>query len=60
VVNPSNNQKPIFVKTEETKIPQPPQLIKKPQPVFENKPVEEKKDNDDKKDYDDLFGNGIV
>jgi hypothetical protein len=71
VVNPENNQKPIFVKTEETKVPQPPQLAKKPQPVFDspppkvveeqkNKPIEEKKDNGDKKDYDDLFGNGIV
>ena len=75
VVNPDSNQKPIFVKTEETKIPQPPQLIKKPQPVFDSpppkvmeeqrtKPIEKEnnnnKDNEDKKDYDDLFGNGIV
>ena len=60
VVNSSNNQKPIFVKTDEVKIPQPQQLIKKPQPVFESKQVEEKKDNNDKKNYDDLFGNGIV
>ena len=71
VVNPENNQKPIFVKTEEVKVPQPPQLIKKPQPVFDspppkvieeqrNKPVEEKKGNNDKKDYDNLFGNGII
>ena len=71
VVNPDNNQKPIFVKTEEVKIPQPQQLVKKPQPVFDspspkvmeeqrNKPVEEKKEDGDKKDYDDLFGNGIV
>lgn len=71
IVSPDKNQKPVFVKTEETKILQPPQLIKKPQPVFDspppkvmeeqrNKPVEEKNDNSDKKDYDDLFGNGIV
>jgi len=60
VVSSDNNQKPIFVKTEEIKIAQPPQLIKKPQPVFENKPIEIKKDDGGKKDYDDLFGNGIV
>ena len=71
VVSLENNQKPIFVKTEEVRVPQPPQLIKKPQPVFtptppkvmeeqKNKPVEEKKPDDGNKDYDDLFGNGIV
>ncbi len=60
VVNLNKGQKPVFVKTEEVKIPQPQQLVKKPQPIFENKPVEEKKDNGDKKAYDDLFGNGIV
>jgi len=71
VVNADFSQKPIFVKTEETKIPQPPQLAKKPQPIFDspspkvvegqvNKPIEEKKNNDDKKNYDDLLGGGIV
>ncbi len=58
VIKPEEKQKPVFIKTEEEKIPQPPQLIKKPQPVFENKnnKPEEKKGMD----YDDLFGNGIV
>ncbi|MDD4106835.1 MAG: ATP-binding protein [Candidatus Shapirobacteria bacterium] len=71
VVTPTNNQKPIFVKTDEVRVPQPPQLIKKPQPVFDtnlpnnsqeqiNKASEAKKTNDEKTDYDDLFGNGIV
>ena len=71
VVTPTNSQKPIFVKTDEVRVPQPPQLIKKPQPVFDtnlpnnsqeqiNKASEAKKTNDEKTDYDDLFGNGIV
>ena len=71
VVTPTNNQKPIFVKTDEVRVPQPPQLIKKPQPIFDtnlpnnsqeqiNKASEAKKTNDEKTDYDDLFGNGIV
>ncbi len=65
VVSSDTNQKPIFVKTEEVKIPQPQQLVKKPQPVFNSvnqndKPIEDKKNDTDKKDYDDLFGNGIV
>jgi hypothetical protein len=57
-------KKPIFIKTEEVKIPQPAQLTKKPQPIFENKTeenkVEEKIEDKDKMDYDKLFGNGIV
>lgn len=61
--------KPVFIKNEEVKVPQPPQLAKKQQPIFEEqnpsksplnkgelkKPEEKKKD-----DYDKLFGNGIV
>lgn len=31
-------KKPIFIKTEERSIPQPPQLSKKPQPVFDSNP----------------------
>jgi len=58
VVSSEEKQKPVFIKTEETKVPQPPQLAKNPQPIFENK---NKKPEDNKKiDYDDLFGNGIV
>jgi len=67
----SETKKPIFIKTEEQKIPQPPQLAKKPQPVFESNPSvspsstppfdkgEIKKD-DNKMNYDKLFGDGIV
>ena len=47
-------KKPIFIKNEEVKIAQPPQLAKKSQAVFEEKKDEEKMD------YDKLFGNGIV
>lgn len=71
VVTPTDIQKPIFVKTDEVRVPQPPQLIKKPQPIFDsnlpknsqeqiNKPTEDKKNNEEKTAYDDLFGNGIV
>ncbi len=38
VVVVSEDKKPIFIKTEEPKIPQPPQLAKKPQPVFDSNP----------------------
>ena len=31
-------KKPIFIKTEEQRIPQPPQLTRKPQPVFDSNP----------------------
>ena len=71
VVTPTDIQKPIFVKTDEVRVPQPPQLIKKPQPIFDsnlpknsqeqiNKPTEDNKNNEEKTAYDDLFGNGIV
>jgi len=56
VVVVSEEKKPIFIKTEEPKIPQPPQLTRKPQPVFE----EPKKEEIKKMDYDKLFGDGIV
>lgn len=64
--------KPVFVNTEEKKIPQPPQFSQKPQPVFEQKPPaptvtvapatdeQVKKPDDGKMDYDKLFGDGIV
>jgi phosphotransferase system IIA component len=35
VITTEDNKKPIFIKTEETQISQPPQLNKKTQPVFE-------------------------
>lgn len=71
VITPTDIQKPIFVKTDEVRVPQPPQLIKKPQPIFDsnlpknsqeqiNKSTEDKKNNEEKTAYDDLFGNGIV
>jgi hypothetical protein len=59
-------RKPIFIKTEEEKIPQPPQLSRKPQPVFDatspKAPEEQVKKPEDpsKMDYDKLFGDGIV
>jgi len=31
-------KKPIFIKTEEQRIPQPPQLTRKPQPIFDSNP----------------------
>lgn len=59
-------KKPIFIKTEEERIPQPPQLSKKPQPVFDS-PIpkapdeqEKKPEDSNKMDYDKLFGNGII
>jgi len=69
-------KKPIFVRNEEVKVPQPPQLNRNPKPVFEINPSispstssglispldkgEVKKEDGKKMDYDDLFGNGIV
>jgi len=50
-------KKPIFIRTEEEKIPQPPQLNKTPQPVFEK---DKKPEDSGKMDYDKLFGDGIV
>jgi len=58
-------KKPIFIKNEEEKIPQPPQLARKAQPIFDP-PLskgtgdQEKKPENNKMDYDKLFGNGIV
>jgi type IV secretory pathway VirB4 component len=68
VINMEETKKPIFVKTEEIKVPQPPQFIKKPQPIFDSntsKPPLDKGDlkkpeDTNKMDYDKLFGNGIV
>lgn len=57
MLNQENQKKPIFINSEEAKIPQPPQLAKKPQPIFENK---EKPEEKKKLDYSDLFGDGIV
>ncbi|MDD3003106.1 MAG: hypothetical protein PHS06_04550, partial [Candidatus Shapirobacteria bacterium] len=37
-VDQNEIKKPIFIKTEEQRIPQPPQLARKPQPVFEINP----------------------
>jgi len=66
----NETKKPIFIKTEEQRIPQPPQLARKPQPVFESNPSVpaatsplekgEIKKEDNKMDYDKLFGDGIV
>jgi len=65
-------KKPVFIRSEETSVPQPPQLNRNPKPVFDsplpkateeqgNKMPENQTQNDGKKmDYDDLFGNGIV
>jgi type IV secretory pathway VirB4 component len=54
-------KKPIFVRNEEVKVPQPPQLSRDPKPVFETKPDNNQNKTEEKKmDYDDLFGNGIV
>jgi hypothetical protein len=61
-------KKPIFIKTEEEHIPQPPQLNRNPQPVFESNPSKSPLDKGDlkkpedpnKMDYDKLFGDGIV
>jgi len=61
IVKPEEKQKPIFIAGEETKVPQPPQLIKKPTPVFEDK--KDKNQSEGEKsglNYDDLFDNGIV
>jgi len=38
----SENKMPVFIKNEEVKIPQPPQLIKKSQPIFEAAKIEPK------------------
>ena len=72
----TETKKPVFIRNEETNIPQPPQLNRNPKPVFEINPSvspstssgstspldkgEVKKEDDKKMDYDDLFGNGIV
>jgi len=58
-------KKPIFIKTEEQRIPQPPQLARKPQPVFDSNPsvpvaTSPLDKGDNKMDYDKLFGDGIV
>jgi len=53
----NENKKPVFIKTEEENVPQPPQLNKNPQPVFEET---KKADDPNKMDYDKLFGDGIV
>jgi len=61
IIKPEEKQKPIFIAGQETKVPQPPQLIKKPVPVFEEK--KDKNQTEEEKsglNYDDLFGNGIV
>ena len=65
-----STKKPVFIRTEEQRIPQPPQLARKPQPVFESNPPADKptspldkgevKKEDNKMDYDKLFGDGIV
>ncbi len=71
VSNNNQNNKPLFInKTEEVKIPQPPQLSKKtnpvfektqsPQPTTENVPDKSEENQKTKMDYDKLFGNGIV
>ncbi len=68
VVVVSETKKPVFIKNEEQKIPQPPQLARKPQPVFEtpiNKPEEKPASvpttaGEVKMDYDKLFGDGIL
>ncbi|MPM17679.1 hypothetical protein SDC9_64076 [bioreactor metagenome] len=65
----TETKKPIFVRNEEIRVPQPPQLNKNPKPVFETKNLdkqEEKPASDKtsagevKMNYDDLFGDGIV
>ena len=63
----SEVKKPIFIKTEEQKIPQPPQLAKKPQPVFDSPAPKvtdgqeiKKIEDPNKMNYDKLFGDGIV
>lgn len=57
----TETKKPIFVRNEEVKIPQPPQLNRDPKPTFEVKPDNNQNKTEEKKmDYDDLFGNGIV
>jgi len=70
VIDQSETKKPVFIRTEEQRIPQPPQLARKPQPVFESNPPADKptspldkgevKKEDNKMDYDKLFGDGIV
>jgi len=74
ILEPEQKQKPVFIKTEEAKVPQPSQLAKKPQPIFESakqnnnseiktedKPASDKTSaGEAKTGYDDMFGNGIV
>ena len=59
VVEPEQKQKPVFIKTEETNIPQPVQLAKKPQPIFDSKQGN-KSDEETKPNHDDLLGGGII
>ena len=59
VLEPEQKQKPVFIKTEETNIPQPAQLAKKPKPLFESK-QNNNTDEETKPNYDDLLGGGIV
>nr|MCW1949619.1 hypothetical protein [Candidatus Shapirobacteria bacterium] len=60
IISQEPKQKPVFIKNEEVKVPQPPQLAKKPQPIFDSTKQSEKPEEKQKMDYDDLFGNGIV
>ncbi len=60
VVTTEKKQTPVFIKNEEVKVPQPPQLAKKPQPIFDSTTQDNKAEEKKKMDYDDLFGNGIV
>ena len=60
VVNLEKKQNPVFIKNEEVKVPQPPQLAKKPQPIFDSSKKEDQPEEKKKMDYDDLFGFGIV
>lgn len=60
VIEPEQKQKPVFIKTEETIVPQPPQLTKKPQPIFDSTKQDNKLNEETKPDYDDLLGGGIV
>jgi len=66
VLEPEQKQKPVFIKTEETNIPQPAQLAKKPTPIFDSKKQNDKPASDKtsageaKTNYDDLVGGGII
>jgi len=66
----TNDKRPIFIKNEEIKVPQPPQLAKKSQPIFEQpkpeanitaeKTANDVADEEKKKKYEEMFGDGIV